>query len=349
MYRRAKTAIGLAVVATCGAAFGAPGDKLEVQLSLANAVVQGDADIAVNVAITNSTDHAVKVLEWQLPSSRLPGQLFRVTAADGTPARYLGPMVKRAAPRESDFVTIEAGATRNYQVNLGKTYELGNGRYTVKYVSSGGGHVDATPIESATPVDVWTQGRSAALPLPSTAASQGAVAEAASIGFTGGCTTRERQQLRTAVNAATAYSRASYSYLSDTPSRTQRYVQWFGAFTPARWNEAKTDFLKIRDAFVNKPLTLDCSCNNGAYAYVFPNQPYKIYLCNAFWTAPNRGTDSRGGTLVHEMSHFDIVANTDDNAYGQSACAALAQSDPLGALNNADSHEYFAENNPFQP
>jgi peptidyl-Lys metalloendopeptidase len=349
MYRRANTAIGLAIVATCGGAFGAPGDKLEVQLSLANAVVQGDAEVAVNVAITNPTDHAVKVLEWQLPSSRLHGQLFQVVAADGTAARYVGPLIKRAAPRESDFVTIEAGATRSYQVNLAKAYELGNGRYTVKYISSGDGHAEATPIESATPVDVWTQGRSAALPLPSSAASQAAAPEAASIRFTGGCSTRERQQLRTAVSAATAYSRAAYSYLDDSPSRTQRYVQWFGAFTPARWNAAKSDFRKIRDAFVNQPLTLDCSCNNGAYAYVFPNQPYKIYLCNAFWSAPNRGTDSRGGTLVHEMSHFDIVADTNDNAYGQSACASLARANPLLALDNADSHEYFAENSPFRP
>jgi peptidyl-Lys metalloendopeptidase len=49
------------------------------------------------------------------------------------------------------------------------------------------------------------------------------------------------------------------------------------------------------------------------------------------------------------MSHFTVVAGTDDWAYGQTAAKALAISDPAKALDNADSHEYFAENNPQQP
>ena len=66
----------------------------------------------------------------------------------------------------------------------------------------------------------------------------------------------------------------------------------------------------------------------------------------AFWTAPITGTDSRGGTLLHEMSHFTVVAGTDDWAYGQTAAGALAGSDPARAVDNADSHEYFGENSP---
>ena len=58
------------------------------------------------------------------------------------------------------------------------------------------------------------------------------------------------------------------------------------------------------------------------------------------------GTDSKGGTLVHEMSHFNAVAATDDHAYGQSAAKSLATSNPTRALDNADNHEYFAENTP---
>jgi hypothetical protein len=49
------------------------------------------------------------------------------------------------------------------------------------------------------------------------------------------------------------------------------------------------------------------------------------------------------GTLYHETSHFDIVANTDDVVYGQSGCRDLALSDPSKAVTNADSHEYFCE------
>ncbi len=46
------------------------------------------------------------------------------------------------------------------------------------------------------------------------------------------------------------------------------------------------------------------------------------------------------------MSHFNVVAGTDDWAYGQTACKSLATRAPKKAIDNADSHEYFAENTP---
>ncbi len=62
--------------------------------------------------------------------------------------------------------------------------------------------------------------------------------------------------------------------------------------------------------------------------------------------APLNGTDSQGGTLIHEMSHFDVVAKTDDFVYGQAGAKNLAITEPDNAVMNADNHEYFAENNP---
>ena len=74
-----------------------------------------------------------------------------------------------------------------------------------------------------------------------------------------------------------------------------------------------------------------------------------MHLCGAFFAAPATGTDSKAGTMVHETSHFTVVAGTADNAYGQTACKNLAKSNSNKAVNNADSHEYFAENTPSQP
>lgn len=57
---------------------------------------------------------------------------------------------------------------------------------------------------------------------------------------------------------------------------------------------------------------------------------------------------AQSGTLIHESSHFTSNGGTDDHTYGQSSCKSLAISDPNSAIDNADSHEYFAENNPAQ-
>ncbi|MCG8455890.1 MAG: M35 family metallo-endopeptidase, partial [Holophagales bacterium] len=119
---------------------------------------------------------------------------------------------------------------------------------------------------------------------------------------------------------------------------------WFGKYKSRRFSIVETNFTSIRDAARDQTVTFDCGCDEDYYAYVYPSFPYEIWLCNDFWTAPMNGTDSKAGTLVHELSHFYVVAGTDDVVYGTTACKALAQSTPTKAIRNADSYEYFAEN-----
>mmetsp|Transcript_9475 Transcript_9475/g.13725 ORF Transcript_9475/g.13725 Transcript_9475/m.13725 type:complete len:139 (+) Transcript_9475:829-1245(+) len=126
-------------------------------------------------------------------------------------------------------------------------------------------------------------------------------------------------------------------------STHNRYTTWFGQNTTANVNTITSHFDNIKAAFQTANMTFDCGCRKNYYAYVYPNQPYKIYLCNAFWNAPSLGTDSKQGTLVHETSHFTVVAGTNDWAYGQSNCLNLAKTDASKAVTNADSHEYFCE------
>jgi hypothetical protein len=86
---------------------------------------------------------------------------------------------------------------------------------------------------------------------------------------------------------------------------------------------------------------------NKYYAYVYSIN-LTTFTYQVFWSAPS-GTDSKAGTLIHEMSHFDVVAATDDVVYGQAGARLLADTNPDAAITNADSHEYFAENTPPLP
>lgn len=49
---------------------------------------------------------------------------------------------------------------------------------------------------------------------------------------------------------------------------------------------------------------------------------------------------------MHESSHFLRNGGTKDYAYGHNDAMSLARNNPDEAVANADSHEYFAENNP---
>lgn len=332
----------VALGALAGTAQAAPKQCVDVRLSSDSLVLRGDVDVTLKVQVSNTCRHPVQVLSWQLPGDEIESRLFRIVRDGMFPVAYTGPLAKRAKPGPEDHVKLDAGGRYEYSVELTSLYDLTqNGRYTVSYAAKAHGNgFDA--LESQ-PLHLWLEGRSAkggSLPV--------ITPQAASISYTGRCSASQISTLQQAVTAATNYSAESASYLAGSGSGTERYVKWFGAYTSSRWAEARTHFEKSRDAFQTQALTLDCGCKKkGTYAYVYPNQPYKIYVCGAFWSAPMTGTDSKGGTLVHEMMHFTVIAGTDDWAYGQSAAAALAISDPVKALNNSDNHEYFAENTPF--
>lgn len=190
-------------------------------------------------------------------------------------------------------------------------------------------------------VAMWINGRNNALASPSSAP----LAALAGSLSTVGCTSSQTTSINSAVSGAKTYASNSLSYLN-AGTKGARYTTWFGTYDATRYSTVKAHFNSILSAFNNQAVSVNCGCTSTAYAYVYPTQPYKIWVCKAFWSAPSTGTDSKAGTMVHEMSHFNAVAGTDDWAYGHTSAKSLATSNPSKAVDNADSHEYFAENTP---
>jgi peptidyl-Lys metalloendopeptidase len=335
-----------AALAAAGAASAASSDGLYVRLSVPTPVLRGDVNVTVNVSVTNGTQSAISVPRWELPTANHEGQAFRITQ-DGLPVQYTGRLIKRAAPTASDYITIGAGATLEYSVELTAAYDLSrSGAYTIAFnTKSGMRGSDAKSV----PAYVWLESRSGAGAPVVAPAAQAISGLPAAPEFTS-CSASQVTDLNTAVSNANTYSQGVLTYMQNQRAATERFTWWFGPGTRSSWNTIKTNFVKIQDAFATKPLRFDCSCTDaGVYAYVFRNDAYKIYLCPVFWSTTALGTDSKAGTLVHEMSHFAVVANTDDNAYGQTAAHNLALTNPSLAVRNADSHEYIAENTPARP
>ncbi|CEL51596.1 peptidyl-Lys metalloendopeptidase [Rhizoctonia solani AG-1 IB] len=164
-----------------------------------------------------------------------------------------------------------------------------------------------------------------------------------------GCSSARQSQIASAVTAANNYVSGASTYLASVTSTASkpRYTTWFGTYNANRLSTVRSHFSLIgTDA---SSTTYDCStCTMSAYAYVYANQPGRVYLCSAFWNAPLTGTDSKAGTIVHEQSHFTVNGGTDDHVYGQTGAKNLARSNPAQAIMNADNHEYFAENTPAQ-
>jgi peptidyl-Lys metalloendopeptidase len=314
--------------------------EIAVNLSVGSSALSARDDVQVTVTLTNVSGHAVRLLKWNTPVEGIDDDIFSVTR-NGAAVGYIGRHYKRAAPQAEDFVTLAAGESLTRTVSLSGYYDLSeSGDYTLSYAEET--HQGVSQFRSNS-VSLRIEGRPNVIPEP-----QGEREVSAFALSTTGCTSTQASSISTAFNSAKTYASNSLSYLTNhtSPSTSTRYKTWFGTYSSTNWSTARSHFSAINSAFNNQSVVVSCACTSTAYAYVYPTQPYKIYVCKAFWNAPNTGTDSKAGTLVHEMSHFNVVAATDDHAYGQSACKSLATSNPTRALDNADSHEYFAENTP---
>lgn len=334
---------------------------IEVKLHAVKINVKNDENIYVKVSLKNRTSENISILKWYLPNqyNELEEGIFKI-ARDGESIPYLGRHYKRPAPISDDYLVLKANQSMNFKVELSGVYDFSEeGFYSIDFSvanlalfshkMNGRSHSAASRMIADNVAEIYVQKVTSRKGKPCNPRKEDCGGDPdpgtdPDVSFTGSCSNSEQTTLLSALDAAKTMTNDSVSYLNGNSST--RYTTWFGTYSSARWNKVSGNFDAIKDGLDNKPKTLDCSCNQRYFAYVYPNEPYKIYLCKAFWSASLTGTDSKGGTLIHEMSHFNAVAGTDDVVYGQSGAQNLANSDPDSAITNADSHEYFAENTP---
>jgi peptidyl-Lys metalloendopeptidase len=354
-----KSAFGIAAL---GVAVGAQAGSNGVKVTVApeKAVHGPSDDVLVNVTLTNTSSTPQYVLKARTPFEGLSAPLFDITR-DGAKVAYTGAMIKRAKPTQADYYLLKPGASHTVKVELSALYDMSvSGDYAIRYrtaspdlflanngraSAAGAGDIGELHSDAASFYIEGRLPRGANSPIME-ALKQGGGSTVGPAGLSyASCTASQQTTISSAISAAKTMSGSGVTYMANA-TMGPRYTKWFGTVTSTRQATVKSHFTAIKDAFDTKPVVVDCSCKQNYYAYVYPTQPYRIYVCKAFWTAPMTGTDSKGGTLVHEMSHFDVVASTDDHVYGQSGAASLAISDPDAAIDNADSHEYFGENTP---
>jgi peptidyl-Lys metalloendopeptidase len=340
-----KYAVGAAVLAMSMAA-QAGNNGVAVSVAPEKTSLGKTDDVVVKVTFTNTSGSPQYVLKSHTPFEEVEAPLFEITR-DGKPVRYMGLVAKRGAPTAADYFLLKPGASYSVKVELSALYDMGaTGDYAIRY------HAGAADAElKSDAATVWIDGvrprgsNEQAKTLAEMQAQAGMVtAQGGALAFNK-CTSSQQADISNAVSAALSMTTNGDAYMAKG-TMGPRYTKWFGAVDSGRVATIKSHFAALKDAFATKPITVDCGCKKTYYAYVYPTQPYTIYVCKAFWSAPMTGTDSKGGTLVHEMSHFNVVASTDDWVYGQSGAASLALSDPAKAIDNADSHEYFGENTP---
>ena len=170
-----------------------------------------------------------------------------------------------------------------------------------------------------------------------------------------GCTDQQNQIIHDALGSAKDLTHKAAGTIGDTAD----YQRWFGDYSQANAEQVRANLKAIVTALRGGGVTAICEtlrpegCSPGEYAWVYSDQPYLMRLCPAFFTLPpltalapgtrRSENGTREGTLVHEISHFTRVAGTEDHCYSRPECQRMARNNPLRAIDNADSYQYFTE------
>ena len=128
--------IGVAIAAialTTGAAAAMP--HFECKLRVAEKVTTG-RPVRLTFELVNRGSAPVRVLKWNTPLEGWFGSFLEVRR-DGVEIPYEGPMVKRGAPAEDDYVRIAPGAKVAATVDLAQVYPaVAPGIYTIAFTGS---------------------------------------------------------------------------------------------------------------------------------------------------------------------------------------------------------------------
>ncbi|KAJ3488200.1 hypothetical protein NLI96_g3033 [Meripilus lineatus] len=311
--------------------------------------VDGVDNLKVITTLINTGDETLKLLNNPLgPLSKMPTNTFAIiNEQSGGVPRFNGVKVKYVANSAiktggaDAFTILTPGQSVSVEHDLSAAYnftESGVGKYYVE-ANNVFQYVDASTQKATQIVAEVTEAHAASI--------SGKLAVARPIlqrraTFTG----NQNAFPRLSISHISHHAANALSYLQSHTSATTRYTTWFGSYTSARHTTVQTHFSNLNGNTYTS-YHWDCTCtDSGTYAYVYPSDFGHVYLCGAFWSAPTTGTDSKAGTIIHESTHFTSNGGTSDYAYGQSAAKNLASTNPSQAVMNADSHEYFAENNP---
>jgi peptidyl-Lys metalloendopeptidase len=322
----------LSCLASCLVACAIPDDEAgDLQVEL-----RGVGD-RVEVTITNHSDEALHLLRHYLPGTGAKEQLFELTR-DGAPVSYLGPHYTRLPPTERDYVVLQPGEGVRELAAL-DDYDLGvTGRYSIRYA------VDPAlllaPDESdhrtvaTRPIELELEGRLRVKPFVAAAT----------------CSASKLSQFEAARLNARDYSLNALNYMTNVSPMGIRYTRWFGTAENSRVSRVRRVFASMFNlaTFPNN-LTPICvtQCDPDVLAFVYAPIEFEVNLCPTYWALPALYTPARAskaGVLVHEMSHFVSVGDTDDLAYGPPASRALATSNPAAAIRNAENYALFAAN-----
>jgi hypothetical protein len=114
-------------------------EKLRLRLNIDPASL-AVGKVILRAALHNDSAQKVRVLRWNTPlDSRVSGNFMTVVQLSETETelRYVGRMVKRAAPIADDYISLDIGELATNDLDFTQSYKFcNNSRYIIKFTGS---------------------------------------------------------------------------------------------------------------------------------------------------------------------------------------------------------------------
>ena len=262
-----------------------------------------DEPVFIDFCIKNEGNKPVKILNWVLPNDGIDESNFTYPALsvsqDGKTVPYTGKLIKYSDATDRNYRVLNPGSRLNRRVNVCNTHDCSrNGRYKIAYKVSS--FLLTTPLgtneaETLTSqdIDLDIKGHpnpshcNAIQPTSCNASQKAVVDQAVALAVKASAESRD---FTAGIQAA------------NYPDNMPCFEEWLGdSNAESRVNTIFDNFDTINRQLCTDTIHFDCSCKNNYYAFVYPSEPFYIYLCSLFWQAPLEGTDSQMGTIIHEM------------------------------------------------
>jgi len=287
----------------------------------------------VSYSIFNEADEEALVLSYGTPFEGMI--LFPVLniTHNGEPVQYVGPLGRRVTPPPPHaFFRIPPQSALNTVVDLAQFYEI---------PFDGSFEISATvPLFNPT-----LENALVAHPIVKRLRSTQQKVFGDRANTYEQCTATEKSQIDSAATTAQRQAQNAKNCMSAGSCNSQT-TTWFGSSTTKNTGYYNYDlevFTNVYNELASDGIHAYCNpagCGSNVYAYVYPSDPsMTVYLCGAFWSQANE----RANTIVHEMSHFNVLGGTEDYTYGKVSCQNLAKSNPYQAAHNADNVCYFSD------
>lgn len=331
---------------------------------------------------TNDGTETVHLLYWGTPFDPVDRSLLKLTDDDGLEVKYRGPHAKRIFDHEASLLTLEPNDTISSTFDLAELFDLPyQGAFTVSLSEdsllgfsgprlreenlaplqneANSLRLEISPkpfegIEDFSPLNYDFDDKVGSLSGPkcpplffclSPAYHDGGVCHFNRyISFTRIVSSAPSKIKILQDQAIEAYKRILLFKVRDTPA----FRSWFGSFDRRKANQVASVIRGFKGQLRCKSHVFYTDlgrCEDDTIAWYIkhpdPKQLSAANYCPRFFSLPDNGTDSKWGTILHELSHG--YGGTVDHAYGQARCRQLAISAPHLAVENADSYQYYLE------